>query len=48
MDLVIFPWDPSLVVAQWVPLAAVRIHRVPRWQDVGPGANPISPIPMAL
>ena len=48
MDLVIFLWEPLLAVAQWALLAAVRIHRVPRWQDVVASATPISPIPMAL
>jgi hypothetical protein len=48
MDPDIFPWGPSLDVAQWAPLAAVRIHRVPRWQDADPNGIPISPIPMVL
>ena len=47
MDPDTFPWDPSPVEAQWVPPAAVRIHRVPRWQDVDPSAIPTLPIRMA-
>jgi hypothetical protein len=48
MDPDIFPWALLLAVAQWAPLAAVRIHRVPRWLDVVVSVTPISPILMVL
>ncbi len=46
MDRAIFPWGPSQAVAQWDPLAVVRIPRAPPSPAVDPSGIPISPIPM--